>query len=271
VRNGYIDQLRTLELVSRHLLPSLCLILHVGHSGVKPPKLDLWEINTFYIPFYEPDCIQVLAAHIYYRALLTLPSLVRAWWTDNKDRQMSNSFSSFTSAYFSPILIAAELQLLRQPLEETGRERLEDDSMTVKISTAISEVGVTYVIDEQQMELAVRLPAEYPLKPVDVRDVRRVGVAESKWRAWLFAIQQLITTQNGHIIDGLFLFKKNVSLYFEGQVECAICYSIISVTDLSLPTKPCRTCKNRFHSSCLYRWFKSSSSSSCPLCRSDIF
>jgi hypothetical protein len=31
--------------------------------------------------------------------------------------------------------------------------------------------------------------------------------------------------QNGHIIDGLLLFKKNVSLYFEGQVECAICYS----------------------------------------------
>ena len=144
---------------------------------------------------YEPDCIQVFAAHIYHRALLTLPSLVRAWWTDNKDRQMSNSFSSFTSAYFSPVLIAAELQLLRQPPEETGRERLDDDSLTVRISTANSEVGVVYVIDEQQMELALRLPAEYPLKPVDVRDVRRVGVAETKWRAWLFAIQQLITTQ----------------------------------------------------------------------------
>lgn len=50
VRNGYIDQLRTLDLVSRHLLPSLCLILHIGHSRVKPPKLDLWEIDTFYIP-----------------------------------------------------------------------------------------------------------------------------------------------------------------------------------------------------------------------------
>lgn len=50
VRNGYIDQLRTLDLVSRHLLPSLCLILHIGHSGVKPPKLDLWEIDTFHVP-----------------------------------------------------------------------------------------------------------------------------------------------------------------------------------------------------------------------------
>lgn len=31
--------------------------------------------------------------------------------------------------------------------------------------------------------------------------------------------------QNGRIVDGLALFKKTVSLHFEGQVECAICYS----------------------------------------------
>lgn len=29
--------------------------------------------------------------------------------------------------------------------------------------------------------------------------------------------------------------------------------SIISVTDRSLPNKPCKTCKNRFHASCLYK------------------
>jgi hypothetical protein len=74
------------------------------------------------------------------------------------------------------------------------------------------------------------------------------------------------------------VFKKNVSLHFDGVVECAICYryiqlkystdpSIISLTDRTLPTKPCRTCKNRFHASCLYKWFNSSHSSSCPLCR----
>jgi hypothetical protein len=29
--------------------------------------------------------------------------------------------------------------------------------------------------------------------------------------------------------------------------------SIISVMDASLPQKPCKTCKNRFHASCLYK------------------
>lgn len=80
------------------------------------------------------------------------------------------------------------------------------------------------------------------------------------------------TLQNGRIVDGLGLFKKNVSLHFEGQVECAICYScvqfpvstvtkvwlaslfsVISVTDGSLPKKPCKTCKNRFHAGCLFK------------------
>lgn len=82
--------------------------------------------------------------------------------------------------------------------------------------------------------------------------------------------------KNGRIVDGLTLFTKNVTLHFSGQVECAICYSyallfllglsplfifiycvrsrsIISVMDASLPQKPCKTCKNRFHASCLYK------------------
>jgi len=51
--------------------------------------------------------------------------------------------------------------------------------------------------------------------------------------------------------NALFVTRKS-------RIHCSptvlqLLYSIISVTDLSLPTKPCRTCKNRFHSSCLYR------------------
>jgi E3 ubiquitin-protein ligase listerin len=64
---------------------------------------------------------------------------------------------------------------------------------------------------------------------------------------------------------------------------------MISAMDGSLPKKPCRTCKNKFHAGCLYKvsaflacmsdwwlialvvqWFNSSHSSSCPLCRSEI-
>lgn len=53
----------------------------------------------------------------------------------------------------------------------------------------------SYIVDEQAMEIAVRLPAEYPLKPVEVKDVRRVGVDERKWKAWLLAVQQVVTNR----------------------------------------------------------------------------
>jgi hypothetical protein len=51
----------------------------------------------------------------------------------------------------------------------------------------------------------------------------------------------------------LTLFKRNVSLHFAGVTECAICYSIISVNDRSLPNRSCKTCDNSFHASCLYK------------------
>jgi hypothetical protein len=49
--------------------------------------------------------------------------------------------------------------------------------------------------------------------------------------------------------------------------EVLLMTRIISLTDRTLPTKPCSRCHNRFHASCLFKWFNSSHTSSCPLCR----
>ncbi|KDQ22089.1 hypothetical protein PLEOSDRAFT_35993, partial [Pleurotus ostreatus PC15] len=123
-----------------------------------------------------------------------------------------------------------------------------------------------YTVDEQALEVRIRIPGEWPLRRMEVRDRGGVGVHERRWRAWILGIQQTLWALNGHVIDGLSVFKKNVALHFAGQVECAICYSYTA----AYPKKPCNTSKNRFHAPCLYRWFSSSHSSSCPLCRSDI-
>lgn len=74
------------------------------------------------------------------------------------------------------------------------------------------------------------------------------------------------TSQNGSIADGLAAWRRNVTGALKGQTECAICYSIISA-DKQLPTKKCPTCKHLFHSSCLFKWFKTSNANTCPLCR----
>jgi len=144
------------------------------------------------------------------------------------------------------------------------------ENFSIRVLSALKEIHTVYAIDDQNMEVVLKLPDDFPLHGVTVQGVHKVGVPDDRWRAWLLALQQVINSQNGQIQEGIQMFSKNVSLHFEGQAECAICYSIISVSDRSLPTSPCKTCKNRFHATCLFKWFKTSHSSTCPLCRSEI-
>ncbi|KAJ7753853.1 hypothetical protein B0H16DRAFT_1886878 [Mycena metata] len=270
VRLSYIDQLRTLDIIGTSFLPNLLSLLGVDQGIAKAFKLDVWTVDEYLVPLYESGSswsLRVLAAHLYYRALLTVPSLIYNWVLDCKDRQLSSSIATYTSLHFSPVIIRAELAHVKSP-EATAE--LVDDNLTIKVATAVNEVVASYLVDEHQLEIKLKIPSDWPLHKIEVKDVQRVGVEETRWRAWILAVQQTLWSQNGRIVDGIGLFKKNVTLHFEGQVECAICYSIISVMDGSLPRKPCKTCKNRFHSGCLYKWFSTSHSSSCPLCRSDI-
>ncbi|TFK64592.1 hypothetical protein BDN72DRAFT_260036 [Pluteus cervinus] len=270
VRASYIDQLRSLDILASYFFPNLLVLLRLDEGISKAFKLDVWGIDEFYVDLYEPNsgfAIPVLAAHLYYRALLTLPSLINAWVLDCRDRQLSSTIVTYTAQYFAPVIIKSELVHVRD--SKTVGE-LVDSNFTIKVIQAANEVVASYLVDDHHLEIKLKIPTDWPLHKIEVKDLKRVGVDENLWRAWLLAVQQTIWSHNGRIIDGLGLFKKNVTLHFEGQVECAICYSIISTMDGSLPKKPCKTCKNRFHAGCLFKWFESSHSSSCPLCRSDI-
>ncbi|KAG0141417.1 hypothetical protein CROQUDRAFT_292850 [Cronartium quercuum f. sp. fusiforme G11] len=266
LRNAYNAQLRERSLISRRFLPLVHTILHVSDRG-KSRDVSIWDISEFDAMFIEESVSEPvpLAAFVYYRALQTVPSHIRTWWEECRNKQLSLSVASFSSRHFAPVLIGRELSRVK---EQATTMALEDEQMTVKVNLIANEVKVTYVVDEESMEIVVKIPAQYPLQPVEVLDIRKVGIPDAMWRAWLLSIQHTIASQNGSIAEALALFKKNVSLHFEGVEACAICYSIISVVDRSLPTKACRTCHNRFHPSCIFKWFSTSHGSSCPLCRS---
>ncbi|PPQ64462.1 hypothetical protein CVT24_008472 [Panaeolus cyanescens] len=276
VKSSYIEQLRDEDLINGRFIPLIIGLLKLDQGLAKAFKLDIWGVDEFYVQYYRPGgphAIHVLGAHIFYRSLLTTPSLIYAWVLDCKDRQLSNTITTYTSTHLSPVLIRSELDHVRANLTaKDGGESLTNENMVVKVTGpgVVNEVSAAYNVDEHSLEIRLRIPNDWPLHRIEVKDMKRVGVDENRWRAWLLGVQQVIWANNGRIVDGLGLFKKNVSLHFEGQVECAICYSVISVTDGSLPKKPCKTCKNRFHAACLYKWFNTSHSSSCPLCRSDI-
>lgn len=136
----------------------------------------------------SPESLNVLAAHVFYRALITVPSLVRTWWSDCKDRQLSGTVASYTKSHFSPAIIKQQLAGVRSPQIISN---LQNENFTVRVQPSVHEIVASYLVDEQQMEIALHLPSDYPLHAIEVKDVRRVAVQENKWRTWLLNVNQI--------------------------------------------------------------------------------
>ncbi len=239
-------------------------------SRAKPVDAAKFSIES-YNPNTEPPEkeTQWLLIHLYYLTLRHLPTLAKTWWRDSTSRQTNIAVEAWTTKYISPLITELELSTIKEwaPSQATA-----DAPLTVKVSFGTREITASIPVDEQTMSIAIRLPPSYPLSRAEVEGIHRVGVPENKWASWIRNAQGQITTttttagEGNALIDCLLAWRKNVTAAMKGQTECAICYSVVAA-DRSLPSKKCPTCKNNFHAACLFRWFKSSNSSSCPLCR----
>ncbi|CAL8364746.1 unnamed protein product [Lota lota] len=204
-----------------------------------------------------------LACGVYYSAVQDLPAMVRLWW-NSQEKRVSTAVERFTMRHVSPVLSAQEIASVHASTQTF-------DSMTVKARSAAREVIATYSVDDIFIELVIQLPQNHPLGSITVESGRRVGVAVQQWRNWMLQLSTYLTHQNGSIMEGLALWKNNVDKRFEGVEDCMICFSVIHGSNYSLPKKACRTCRKKFHSACLYKWFTSSNKSTCPLCRETFF
>lgn len=217
VRWAYLDQINSSRLLEESLLPLLFAMLGVSELGAWNFPASQYAVDEFY-----PDCgflvfekclthavlepeeladLTPLASHVFYRTLVTIPSAMRAYYESLKDRQLSLSLLAFTAKNYSPVIIQNEFAALREP---RALAALTEEGLNVRIAqgggasvagSGAAEAIASYVVDEQPMEIGIRLPAEFPLKAVDVRDLRRVGVPENKWRGWLMSVQQTITSR----------------------------------------------------------------------------
>lgn len=211
----------------------------------------------------EPIKISSLVGAIFGLMIRVLPAYVRGWFGDLRDRAASSEIESFTRTWCSPSLIADELSQIK-------KANISDENFSVSVSKSVNEIVATYTKEETGMDLNIRFPSSYPLRPVDVYCTRSLGITEVKQRKWLLSMTSFVRNQNGALAEAIRIWKKNFDKEFEGVEECPICYSVIHTANHSLPRLACRTCKHKFHSACLYKWFSTSQKSKCPLCQSNF-
>ncbi|KAL0843615.1 hypothetical protein Bca101_016861 [Brassica carinata] len=214
---------------------------------------SLWPIET--------GNMASLAGAIYGLMLRVLPAYVREWFSGMRDRSASSLIEAFTRTWCSPSLIKNELSQIR-------KADFNDESFSVSISKSANEVVATYTKDETGMDLVIRLPVSYPLKPVDVNWTKSIGISDAKQRKWLMSMLMFVRNQNGALAEAIKIWKRNSDKEYEGVEDCPICYSVIHPVNHSLPRRACVTCKYKFHKACLDKWFLTSHKKVCPLCQS---
>lgn len=75
------------------------------------------------------------------------------------------------------------------------KTNFSDENFSVSVSKSANEVVATYTKDEIGMDLVIRLPASYPLRPVDVDCMRSLGISEVKQRKWLMSMISFVRNQ----------------------------------------------------------------------------
>jgi hypothetical protein len=248
------------------LLDTVCEILRITSGRpIDASKFDITSMNLDSQGLTEKET-QSIAIHLYYLALMYAPDLAKEWFISQKNR-IKQPLETWTQKHISPLIVAASLEAATS---WAATQDQEDRPVLLKPSPRASELVASITIDDESppISLAISLPGAYPLEQAVVSSRNRVGVSDKNWQSWMRTIQIIVFT-TGNLIEGLVAFRRNVQGALKGQTECAICYSIIG-TEMKTPDKKCGTCKNTFHSVCLFRWFRSSNSSSCPLCRNNF-
>ena len=130
-------------------------------------------------------------------------------------RGESGVVSNFTSQFITPLIISQESNSIR---DAQKNKMWRNDAMTVSISPssryiyvmcvyiivsnalyacmyAIREVISVISVEEHSLEVVIKLPADYPLRTVEVEVKKSIGIKEERWRRLVSISYSLIYTQ----------------------------------------------------------------------------
>lgn len=224
------------------------------------PRVALEKLELTSVDYDELSDLPSLVPNLLFRALKVFPAVIRKGLEGMAIRTMQDKWYKLIQKHYSPLLISRELQRVRQT-------KISDLTLRVEHTSTLCSVMVEYHFDDFALNFQLVIPPEYPLKTITVNGIERLGVSEAKWRAWLLSIQSLLNL-NLSVVEVIRRWKADAEKTLQGFEPCSICYCVLQPGDRSLPGPSCKTCKNKFHSSCLYKWFKTGGQATCPMCRS---
>ena len=76
-----------------------------------------------------------------------------------------------------------------------GTSELVNENFKIKVTSSLNEVAAAYAVDDHQLEIQLKIPADWPLHKIKVKEVKWVGVNEHQWRAWMLVVQQIVWSQ----------------------------------------------------------------------------
>jgi hypothetical protein len=233
----------------------------------KQQQVDSQQEDSQHLDAATEKFVGSLCSFLFFRALQTLPSVVKAWWGDTcQDRAIKTTALAFVEARAGKMLLKKELDTI----EAVDAGVMGD--MEVKGNLAGGSIVASYLQDETVLRVIVNVPSAFPLKNVEVdcSEAGGGGGTLAVGRKWGLMMNCLIKNQDGGIVDALLMWKKNIDHEFEGVEPCPICYCVLEPKTRSMPTLKCKTCSSTsFHNPCLVKWFQQSGKTVCVVCQQD--
>ena len=154
--------------------------------------IDIMEEDDY---VSELDYLVFHSAWLYLRLLKIDPLAVRHFLMESRDRGGSRRVEKWTELYFSPGIIQHELDLVVQNNSFSSSSTTLASSFSLNAHRALREVIMKFHIEDVQMELVLRLPTLYPLRPIEIIGVQRVGITEGQWRKWLLSMTAFLNVR----------------------------------------------------------------------------
>ncbi|KRX05258.1 hypothetical protein PPERSA_00559 [Pseudocohnilembus persalinus] len=230
---------------------------------IKPEEIS--RLSVEWSDFLNQQSLFILLIQSLYIFCTKFPSYLRIWIDETQDKKFAKLSENLIKTFISTAIFANEVETI-----ELSQSQWQSEEFNIYVQRNTREISAVYTKESQKLEIYLQVPPEYPIKPI-VTDIKRgVKIDQMKLQKWMLMMKSLLLNQNGNIKDILVRWKDNLDKVFEGIEECPICYYVIHSSTGELPKLSCKTCKYKFHSTCIHKWFNSSNKSDCPMCKSQF-